>query len=187
MAEKHLPPIDLLRQLLRYERESGKLFWLPRRAEHFTSGYRGIDAHCASWNTRYAGREAGSPSGQRGCIAVAFMGTKVLAHRAIWAMETGEWPDTIDHIDGNPGNNRVENLRNVTQQENMKNMVMPACNTSGHVGVAWMKHRGKWRAFISVSDKQTHLGCFDNKEEAIAARKAAEKEHGFHPNHGRAD
>lgn len=185
MATKPLPSPELLRQLLRYDPETGKLFWRTRGVEYFKSGFHGIEAHCASWNTKYAGREAGSANTSRGQIAVALVGTKVLAHRAIWAMCYSEWPAIIDHIDGDPGNNRLSNLRNVTQQENMRNMAMLACNTSGHTGVAWMRHRSKWRAFISVDDRQIHLGSFRIKQDAIAARKAAEREYGFHPNHGR--
>jgi hypothetical protein len=93
----------------------------------------------------------------------------------------GEFPeDQVDHIDGNGLNNIWTNLRPVTCGENQKNRRKYARNTSGTTGVYWYKQARKWRSLIH----NKHLGLFHNKEDAIAARKAAEVFYNFHENHG---
>ena len=110
-------------------------------------------------------------------------GKDYLAHRLIWLLVHKVWPkNQIDHIDGNSLNNRIENLRDVTNAENQKNLKKPKNNTSGHVGVR--RHRGKWQAQIKVSGRYIHLGYFTNLDEAVAVRKAAEIKYEFHANHG---
>jgi hypothetical protein len=113
---------------------------------------------------------------------------KTGVHRIIWAMHYGEWPKKeIDHIDGNPFNNRIENLREVDHLTNGRNQRTPINNTSGACGI-WQDKRysklGKWGARIKVDYKTKHIGMFDTFEEAVAARKEAEIKHGFHENHG---
>jgi len=101
-------------------------------------------------------------------------------------MATGAWPpDQIDHVNGVRTDNRIENLRSVTHAENGRNQAIPRNNTSGVMGVARRTRGKKWHAQIKVGGKQIHLGSFDDKDEAIAARAAADIEHGFHENHGR--
>jgi hypothetical protein len=101
-------------------------------------------------------------------------------------MKTGKWPDTeIDHINGNRADNRFENLRQVSHQENGKNTKRYASNRSGFAGVGRTTNPSKWRARIRVNGKLVHLGVFDSAEDARTARKAAEKQFGFHENHGR--
>lgn len=97
-------------------------------------------------------------------------------------MHYGNWPQHIDHINGDRLDNRIENLREVDRAENMKNMRMPADNTSGFVGVT--RHYEKWKAQITVNGKHIYLGRFDHKKDAIAARIAANRKFGFHENHG---
>jgi predicted RNA methylase len=81
----------------------------------------------------------------------------------------------VDHIDGNPLNNHRSNLRICSQHENSLNhRRMYKCAT-GTVGVR--KHRNRWTARICLNNKITHLGTFDTEEEAIRARKKAEKEY----------
>ena len=90
----------------------------------------------------------------------------------------------IDHIDGVRHNNEVENLRLVSSSENSKNTSKRADNTSGSVGV-YLTRAKKWAAQIGVSKNVIPLGTFADKDDAIAARKAAEVKYGFHQNHGR--
>ena len=103
-------------------------------------------------------------------------------------MMTGCWPDGwIDHIDGDPLNNRLENLREVSPQESSRNLSIPRHNTSGCVGVQYTSNRHakkKWRAQVTVDNRQIQRQ-FSTREEAVAQRRAWEKEYGFHPNHGR--
>lgn len=108
-----------------------------------------------------------------------------MVHRLIYKIKHGFDPDYADHIDGNPLNNKIENLRSVTHQENCRNQKKRKDNISGVTGVYWNKSRKKWRARLMVNSKELHLGYFENKKEAVNARKKAEKKHGFHKNHGR--
>jgi hypothetical protein len=73
----------------------------------------------------------------------------------------------------------------VTHAENQRNARLPKHNSSGVVGVLWSPRVNRWRAQISKNGKQVHLGYFDCMDEAVTARKAAEIQNGFHPNHGR--
>jgi len=122
-----------------------------------------------------------------GYCVVAIEGRKYLVHRIIWLYVYGSFPKhDIDHIDGVPSNNRIRNLRSVTHRENLRNRKMPRNNKTGTVGVTWNNDCEKWQVRINTGVKQIHIGLFNIKEDAIAARKAAEIEHGYHPNHGRA-
>jgi hypothetical protein len=161
------------RELLRYEPETGKLYWLHR------------DAARPQWNARYANREAFTALDKDGYRRGKIHRRGYLAHRIIWAIVYGEWPDQIDHIDGDKVNNRINNLRSVSHAENGKNQKRRNTNTSGVMGVVWSKPSEKWVAQIKVAGRYRYLGMFQNLEEAVAARRTAEREHGFHRNHGR--
>lgn len=96
-------------------------------------------------------------------------------HRVIFAMFHRKLPKVIDHIDRNPLNNRIENLRESSYHLNQFNTKMYLTNKSGFRGVFWDKSRNKWRANICVQYKYINLGSFDTKEEAYAARVDYEK------------
>ena len=117
--------------------------------------------------------------GYKFCLSksyVRYSGTKdglngKLLHRIIM----GEPEDlVVDHINRDPLDNRRENLRIVTQQENTMNMSMSKRNKSGVPGVSWNKRDNKWLATITSKYKLIYLGCFDNLEGAAKARKDAE-------------
>lgn len=123
-----------------------------------------------------------------------YLGTKIKGkgyyiHVIVWVMHNGPIPKgyQIDHLDHNRYNNRIENLRLVTNQENHRNMPIRKDNCSGYTGVRWVIDRGKWSATICIDGKTKHLGLFRDKDDAIAARQEAEIKYGFHPNHGRGD
>jgi hypothetical protein len=185
MASKALPSQEVLCQILRYETDTGKLFWKERGLERFTEGKQRREHNAAIWNGRFAGKEAfitALPTGHR---YAGIFGVKYLAHRIIWKMIHNEDAVGIDHIDGDPTNNRLSNLREAPQSVNGKNMKIRRNNTSGVMGVN--PHRnGRWVASITLDYRKTHLGVFDSFDDAVAARKAAEITHDFHPNHGRA-
>nr|WP_269140600.1 HNH endonuclease [Proteus terrae] len=85
----------------------------------------------------------------------------------------------IDHIDGDKLNNRIENLRICTHNQNQHNQGIRASNKSGYKGVSWMKSVKKWQAQICCNSKVTHLGLYTNKIEAAKAYdEAAKKLHG---------
>lgn len=176
---RDLPSPEMLRKLLRYDPDTGKLFWQHRKIEMFAH-----ERSWKMWNTKYFGKEAFT------CLANGYRQGTIFyrgyqAHRVIWAIRHGKWVKYIDHINGVRDDNRIENLRSVTHKENMQNSARPKNNTSGVTGVCRAKALSKWMAYIRVDYKQIHLGFFTDKADAIAARKAAEEKYGFHKNHGR--
>lgn len=182
----HTLPLEDLARLVRLDPETGKLFWLTRPNSDFRdSKTQAASAYAKSWNTAWAGKEAGNLA-VNGYRRICILHKSFPSHRVVWALAHGEWPSgAIDHINGDPADNRPSNLRIVNASENAKNCKMSEANTSGVTGVSWCKRRQKWIAGITSSGKQKKLGRFDSKEDAIAARKHAEIVHGFHPNHGR--
>lgn len=177
--------IEALREFLRYEPETGNLYWLPRDAKWFTA-----DRHCKGWNRRNAGRLVVC-SGRLGYSVVHIYSRTFLAHRVIWAIVHGEWPDEIDHIDGDPTNNRLENLRAVSRQENARNL--PAFRTSqrGELNIRHLPKKKfspeRWEVILQrPSEGSKKRKVFHSLDEARAFRDAALAEAGFHPNHGRA-
>jgi len=120
-----------------------------------------------------------------GYLKIRVLGVKnpVSAHRLAWLYVYGYMPDFIDHINGVRCDNRIENLRDVTFQENARNMRIFKNNTSGVCGVNKIKS-GNWRARIGVGGKYKSIGCFKYKWDAICARKSAENKYGYHDNHG---
>jgi hypothetical protein len=179
--------VSTLRQLLRYDHETGKLFWLERPVSMFSGdGLNGASGEAVRWNRRYANKEAGCLC-DKGYWNVTIMAGRFKGHRIAWALVHGEWPlAEIDHINGERADNRLANLREVTHAENGKNSRRPMRNTSGVCGVHWRKHLGKWQARIRVNYELINLGHYDDLDAAASARKAAEATYGFHKNHGRA-
>lgn len=179
MADKALPSPEVLRQLLRYDPATGKLFWRERPREWFKSD-RAFNAH----NARDAGKEAFVTLHHEGYFRSMIYGRFYPAHRVIWAMQHDEWPDQVDHINGDRQDNRLVNLRHVSHSENMQNKRIYSNNTSGHVGVFFNEQRRKWQAHIRTDGKRVHLGMFASREDAIIARQEASERHSFHRNHG---
>lgn len=173
--------IEVVRELLRYDPKTGKLFWKRRSRRWFKS--EGI---WKSWNKKYAGKEALTAQNNYGYLHGNIFKRDMLSHRIIWLLCTGEWPTgQVDHINGDRADNRIENLRDVTGLENRKNQKLRSDNPSGFIGVFQHKETKRWGARIGRDGKTLHLGYFSDKEDAIAARAAAEQILGFHENHGR--
>lgn len=173
MTARSFPSPKRLRQLLRFEAETGKLYWLPRPREMFVS-----QRSCSTWNARFAGKEA--LTARSGGYRVGNVDYKqCMAHRVVWALVHGYWPpEDLDHINGDRGDNRLCNLREATRAENNCNRPKPSANTSGFKGVGWNSQRGRWQAQISLNNKGRHIGFFDDPEEAHAAYcKAAATTH----------
>lgn len=130
-------------------------------------------------------KKNGKPCGRRathldGYTQVGVNGRMLYAHRIIYAIVHGEIPEgDIDHIDQNPMNNRIENLRDISKSENMHNSKKRKDNSSGFTGVYWNTQRQKWYAQICVDGKNSHLGYFEEFEDAVEARKMAKIE--YHP------
>lgn len=184
MAKKPLPSTETLRQLLRYEPETGKLFWRERSTEWFkTKDPRGAEWARRCWNARFADREAVKCISHDGYGVTAIFKQSYYAHRLIWKMETGVEPDEIDHVDGDRLNNRMNNLRNVPPIKNNRNHKLRSDNTSGFQGVRKLPH-GSYQVRVSVGGKRTSRS-FPTMEEAVAYKRSVERVLGYHPNHGR--
>lgn len=167
---KPLPSQERLLELLEYNPHTGELFWRHR------PGGGKID----QWNATYAGTQAFTKF-QRGYYSGTLDKSTYKAHRIIYKMVHGEDPDLIDHINGDMSDNRIGNLRSVSQKEQSRNQPLHKSSASGVTGVSWCKTRKTWRATIC----RTIIGEYSTKEAAVEARRKAEKDWGFHPNHGR--
>ena len=104
-------------------------------------------------------------------------GKTTYLHHAIFVLHHGYKPDYIDHIDGTPTNNRIENLRAATQSQNSANSIMSRNNTSGYKGVTYRKDTAKWQAAVMVNRKHISLGSYVTKEDAYEAYKAGSQKH----------
>lgn len=108
-------------------------------------------------------------------------------HQLIWLLHYGEIPDgkIIDHINGDPSDNRIENLRLATMQENQYNSKLRKDNKSGVKGVHLDKRSGKWKAQLIINGKKKGLGYYDDLELAeLIIDEARNKFHGNFSNSG---
>lgn len=126
------------------------------------------------------GAMAGTDNGF-GYLRINMGGERFLAHRLAWLMFYGEWPAIhIDHINNDKRDNRITNLRLATKSENAQNVkTRKSNNTSGFIGVCYVKRLNKWQAQIGINGKLKVLGKFRSPEMASAAYQAAKKE--LHP------
>lgn len=167
-------------RVLRYEPETGKLFWLYREPDQFKTA-----SAAKGWNSHLAGRPALNSRHTFGYLAGYVFGRPYLVHRVAWLLSTGSWPvRLIDHIDGDGTNNRLGNLRDVASSINQRNTKRRSDNTSGVTGVRWDAARSKWVARIYVDGRNLFLGRFNQRSEAVAVRQAASGLHGFTARHG---
>lgn len=173
---------EIVQELLHYNPETGVLSWKERDRELFES-----DKKWRNWNNKYYGKEVGSVYKDKRNIYRGFslFNKTQRVHRVIWLYYYGYWPKIIDHINGDGLDNRICNIRDVSNQENLKNQRKRSNNTSGVLGVHWNKTKDKWQVLIKVDGKAKHVGFFADIESAAEARKQAEMEYGYHENHGR--
>jgi hypothetical protein len=131
--------------------------------------------------TRTRTNKAANSMDVHGYVVVFFNGKIYKAHRLIWAIVHGELPKGhIDHINGNRSDNRIQNLRVVTQQQNSHNQQnINKRNKSGFRGVCWNRKSSKWQASISVNSKTIYIGVFSTPENAHLAYLNAKKV--YHP------
>ena len=119
-----------------------------------------------------AGAQAGSVC-KLGYVVVQHRRKLFKLHRLIFLHHHGYLPEMVDHIDGNPTNNRVSNLRAATRVLNMRNARRPANNTSGVKNVYWHRPSSRWLVTLRVERKSIYFGCFLTLEEATAVAEQA--------------
>ena len=160
---------EQLKELLHYDPETGVFRW------------KGTLGSRAKGSRAKAGDVAGSAY-STGYVCIRIFNKVYYAHRLAWLYTCGEFPeDQIDHINGLRDDNRIINLRAVTQAENARNLRLRKSNTSGYIGVGWDPENNKWKVQIS----KANYGRFKSKSDAIAKAKEVYKKLGYHKNHGK--
>ena len=128
------------------------------------------------WNARYAGTAAGWHTEKDGYLVVRLNGVLYKAHRVIFKIVTGEDPSAdLDHKDRNPSDNRWDQLRPATRQQNNWNTRLRSDNTTGFCGIRRQRN-GKYQARIWSNGACRYFGGFPTPEEAAAARKTIARE-----------
>ena len=121
---------------------------------------------------------------QKGYSRFRANGKLYLLHRVIYLMHHGYMPEFVDHINGNPQDNRIVNLRASAPSSNAWNSVSKSTNTSGAKGVSWYKRYGMWRGQVVANGTTYHVGYFKDLSEAEkAVQEAREKYHGEFARH----
>lgn len=157
-----------LKEILRYDPKTGLFVWLINPSPKVKIGDM-----------------AGSVTAH-GYVQVGINGFKYTAHRLAWLYVYGKFPPhQTDHVNHTKTDNRIENLRAVTNQENQQNKLLQANNTSGKVGVGWHKGTKRWRAYIKIGQKTISLGYYLEFKAAVKSRLEAEEANNFHENHGK--
>ena len=156
---------DYLTKVLDYDSKTGKFTWKISPSKNIKIG-----------------TEAGVIN-KTGYRLISINNIKYKAGRLAWFYYYGEWPsdDTpqIDHINGNRADDRIANLRQVTDEQNSRNQKVRSTNTSGRTGVQFHKASGKWLAAIRNNGKYECLGYYKKFEDAVKAREAAEIKYGY--------
>ena len=152
---------DRVRELLDYNHETGEFRWRKDNGK--------------------ARRGCVAGHNHRGYVIIGICGRRIGAHRLAWLYVHGRFPQLqIDHINCNPSDNRISNLREANAQQNNHNKHKASSNSrSGVLGVYWRGDRNKWRAGIRVNREKIWLGYFVNKEDAQAAYLEAKRR--LHP------
>lgn len=154
-----------------FEYRDGILIWKVRPLSHFKD-----ERVMKLFNTKWSGKPAGSMcKGYLNMRLSRFRNTG--NHRIIFLMHHGYMPEEVDHINGIPLDNRIENLRAATRAENSRNVSTSHRNTSGRKGVYWNSQKDRWMPMIRVNGKNKYLGLFENIEDAARCRAEAEKKY----------
>ena len=158
---------ELVSSILEYDKLSGVFRWKARPGE------------CGNFNSKYAGKVAGSIDKKTGYIRISINNKLYQAHRLAWLMTYGEWPDEhdLDHKDMNRSNNAISNLREAKRSRNKGNQRKYATNTAGYKGVSFRKDKDMFTAGIGVNGRRIHLGYFATARLAAEAYNAAAVKH----------
>ena len=151
---------ETVKKLFHYDAESGILIW------RFGNG-----RNVKPW------QEVKAKNGN-GYYTAKIHGKSYLAHRLAWLYVHGSFPNKyIDHKNRIRNDNRLCNLRDVNTTDNAQNISLPSHNKSGYIGVSWIKSHNCWTVYVKVNKKNKWLGYYKNLDDAVAARKAGEKQY----------
>lgn len=157
-----------LKECLLYDEESGLFTWIKRTGRSSRIKVGDIAGVINTW----------------GYVLIGIDKVLYPAHRLIFLYINGSFPkEQVDHINHNRSDNRWLNLREATHVQNSRNKKMLRTNTSSFTGV-YSEGKYGWRARIKINGKTKDLGTYQNFDDAVVARKQANEEYGFHPNHG---
>src|SRR6185437_3810498 len=164
------PTQERLRELFSFDPEVGVFVWKNPTSRRIKRG-----------------SVAGYTRPNEGYVRIKVDGKLYYAHRLAWVYMFGELDDSvfIDHIDNDPTNNAIKNLRLASYRENMLNTPLRRTNTSGVKGISWSKQKNKWVARLAMNKKIFHVGFFDLVSDAAEAiRTYRENLHKEFANHG---
>jgi len=150
----------------------GVLLWKPRNKNK-------------NWDTRWIGKPAGRTKSD-GRMDISYGNKRIKYHRAVWNWWLGHIPEgmEIDHINGNPSDNRIENLRMCSHQDNMLNRKIQNNNKCGHKNIYFRKDRNVWVVDLRNKGKRFVQDCKTLEEAKELAYNARMKLHGQFANHG---
>jgi hypothetical protein len=154
---------EYLKEVLTYNKDTGEFFWIK------PGGARVLSKPAGGKNSQGYIQIEVSYGGKRNAI---------YAHRLAFLFENGSWPEkVVDHKNGNPSDNRIENLRQCDQRQNVINTGIKRDNTIGYKGLRKLKN-GKYIA-VYKNGKQMHIGTYlCPRDAAIAYDKAILAAHG---------
>jgi hypothetical protein len=147
---------ERLKELLSYDAETGLFTWLKRCGQGSHAKIGSIAGHAENG----------------GYVRICVDGKLWRAHRLAWLYVYGTIPHVVDHINRNPSDNRICNLRLASKSTNSMNRV--AVSKHGFKGIG-KSRGGKFESYIGSSRTKTrrHLGTFDTLEDAAKAYDAA--------------
>ena len=166
MATKNDVTQKQLQEMLDYDKDTGIFKWKD--------------------NVKGVGGKIAGYTNSKGYVFIRIKNKLYRAHRLAWIYEYGEISDKeIDHIDNNPNNNKINNLRLCTSSENKQNMKKRKDNTSGVKGLHWYKAYNKWQVNLTKNKKTKCYGYFDDLFEACCVLFSNRNSlHGEFANHG---
>ena len=156
-----------LKELIDYNSETGVFTWKVSPARQVFSG------------------DIAGTKRKDGYIQIKVKNELILSHRLVWIYMYGYLPKYIDHINGQRDDNRIINIREVSNQQNSLNSKISKNNTSGIKGVYWDKSRNKWTVRLSIDGKCKFFKRFDDIDLAkLVIEEVRNKYHGKYANHG---
>ena len=155
-----LPPWEVVNHFIRYEPETGLMYWKINVSRYMK-----------------AGKLLGYVD-KAGYRKVKFLGTNYAQHRLAWFLHYKTDPKLmlIDHIDGNKSNNKITNLRLVNHSQNRVNTGIRSNNKTGVVGVSFCKKSNRYRARVDLNGERIYQKYFDSFQAASDARNAVASE-----------